>query len=219
MHAGCADAADLFLVHIQANGGAGGLFNAEQCRKGSIGTYAVVMTMGNYKAAVEANVARSAGGNSLKLGGYEVLLGYAVALVQHGEQSGFESVGCFGIVNGQAAYKYVQAFALHALAHGFAHLILGKVGEKIGNIEHGIPTLIAHGYFNLFAVCLHYNSVKGKGQRNPLIFLYAAVIMRFKQGGSAGLVYGVLLYVQARGVDMAAHYVHAVFKGLAAYNG
>ena len=93
------------------------------------------------------------------------------------------------------------------------------MGEKIGNIEHGIPTLIAHGYFNLFAVCLHYNSVKGKGQRNPLIFLYAAVIMRFKQGGSAGLVNGVLLYVQTRGVYVAAHYVHAVFKGLAAYNG
>ena len=81
MHAGCAYAADLFLVHIQANGGAGWLFNAEQRRKGSIGTYAVVMTMGNYKAAVEANVARSAGGNSLKLGGYEVLFGYAVTLV------------------------------------------------------------------------------------------------------------------------------------------
>ena len=39
------------------------------------------MTMGNYKAAVEANVARGAGGNGLKFGGYEVLFGYAVTLV------------------------------------------------------------------------------------------------------------------------------------------
>ena len=66
------------------------------------------------------------------------------------------------------------------------------MGEKIGNIEHGIPTLIAHGYFNLFAVCLHYNSVKGKGQRNPLIFLYAAVIMRFQKGKFALFVKGDL---------------------------
>ena len=56
----------------------------------------------------------------------------------------------------------------------------------------------------------------GQGQRDPLVFLDAAVIVRVKQRESARFIQRVLLDVQAGAVNVSAKDVQAFFHGAAA---
>ena len=62
--------------------------------------------------------------------------------------------------------------------------------EKVGDEEYGIIFIFADGYRKLFAVfCVNY-AMNGKGDRRPLIFLYAAVVMRLEKGEISVFVKG-----------------------------
>ena len=58
-----------------------------------------------------------------------------------------------------------------------------------------------------------------KRDRDPLVLLDAAVIVRFEKAHLVGLIHGDLLEVEARGIDMRAGDHSALAQGLFADNG
>ena len=58
--------------------------------------------------------------------------------------------------------------------------------------------------------------MKGKWNRNPLIFLYATVIMGIQIRKAPILIKGILLYIKPRRINMRPKDIHSLFHGLSA---
>ena len=81
--------------------------------------------------------------------------------------------------------------------------------QQIGDVKYGICRVFAYTYLFFRAVAKHYDSVKRKRNRRPLILFDTAVIVRFKQRHFAAFVKRILLYIEARRVDMSDYHSYA----------
>ena len=96
------------------------------------------------------------------------------------------------------AHEDVQVLALHHLVGLLRHLLAGQVDQQVGDAEHRIVRVVAHLGVHHGAVFLRDHAVQRQRQRDPLVVLDAAVIMRIEQREPVRLVQRVLLEVEAR---------------------
>ena len=66
------------------------------------------------------------------------------------------------------------------------------MGKQIGDHKLRIAFIFSDVDFNLLTVGADDDSVKRQGHGRPLVFLYSAVIVGFKEGKLAVLVKGML---------------------------
>ena len=88
--------------------------------------------------------------------------------------------------------------------------------QQVGDAEHGVVRVVAHLDVHHGAVLLGDHAVHGQRQRDPLVVLDAAVIVRVEQREPVRFVQRVLLEVEARAVDVRAQDVEARRKRLLA---
>ena len=173
------------------------------------------MTVADDHAAVQAEIPASARGDHLDLGGEEVLLLHAVLLLQNGQDGGLHGL-LFHALEGLAAHDHVQGLALDDHAGLLVELGGGKVDEEVRDAHHGVVLVLADDHVHHGAVLLGHHAVEGQGQGDPLVLLDAAVVVGVQVDKLRVLVEGVLLQVHAGAVDVGAHDVEALFKGLLA---
>ena len=89
--------------------------------------------------------------------------------------------------------------------------------QQVGNAHHRIVVVLADDDVHQGAVLLGHHAVQRQGPGHPLVFLHAAVIMGVGVGDVVVLIEGVLLDVNAGGVDVGPDDVEAVFQGLFAH--
>ena len=87
------------------------------------------------------------------------------------------------------------------------HLIVGEVNEQVSDAKHGVARVFAHVHALNAAVFFRDNAVNGERQRDPLVLLDAAVVMRVEQRQITRFIERVLLDVQTRAVDVRAQNV------------
>ena len=112
------------------------------------------------------------------------------------------------------AHEDVQVLALHHLVGLLRHLLAGQVDQQVGDAEHRIVRVVAHLDVHHGAVFLRDHAVQRQRQRDPLVVLDAAVIMRIEQREPVRLVQRVLLEVEARAVDVRAQDVEPLLQRL-----
>ena len=78
------------------------------------------------------------------------------------------------------------------------------MNEQVRYAENGIALIVAHVYVHDRAVLLGDDAVHGKRERDPLIVLDAAVVVRVEKRETVALVERVLLQVEAGAVDVRA---------------
>ena len=88
--------------------------------------------------------------------------------------------------------------------------------QQVGNAEHRIAVRFADIDKHLLAALLDDNAVQRQRNRNPLILLDAAVVMRIQIRQILILIQRVLLHVDARRVDVRAEDIHARVQRLLA---
>jgi hypothetical protein len=87
------------------------------------------------------------------------------------------------------------------------------MNQKVRYKEYRIIFIFPYVHLYRSAVLLYDHSVKGKRNRHPLIFLYAAVIMGIQIGKASVLIKRLLLYIQSRGINMRSENVHSLAHG------
>ena len=86
-------------------------------------------------------------------------------------------------------------------------MVVGEVNEQVSDAEHGVACVFAHVHALNAAVFFRDNAMNGERQRDPLVLLDAAVVMRVEQREIARFVERVLLDIQTRAVDVRAQNV------------
>ena len=171
------------------------------------------MTVGADEAAVKADVSALKSRNGGELSGEEILLGDAVIVVQERKYGKLDTVlAVVGI--GHAADENIQRLSLDALGHRLLHLVGGKVWQEIGDDKLRILRLAADDHVNHVAVFERDDAVQLERNRNPLVFLDSAVIMRFKICHLGILKQRQLLEIEARRIDVRAGNHTALAQGL-----
>ena len=171
------------------------------------------MTVGQNHAAVQTHVAGLACGHDLQLGGEEVLLLHAVLLLQDVQHALLHGV-LVAVGYRAAAHDQIELLALDELACVALHLILRQMGQQIGDAEHRIVRVLADDHVHPRAVLLHDHAVQRERLGDPLVLLDAAVVVGIQIGQVGILIEGVLLHVDAGGIDVRAQDVHALLHRL-----
>ena len=179
-----------------------------------ISAHSVVVTVCADESAVEPDVARGIGRNGGKFRREEILFAHTVLfaeIIQNGE---FDFIAHFAVRIRKPAYDDVELLALDDFARLRRHLIGAEVRQQIVDIEYGIAQLFPDRKFDLAAVLANDCAVQGKRDRRPLIFLDAAVIMRFQETHTRIFIQGILLDVDPRRVDMRRNHAETVLFGI-----
>ena len=88
------------------------------------------------------------------------------------------------------------------------------MNEQVRHAENGIALVVAHIYVHDRAVLLGDDAVHGERERDPLIVLDAAVVVRVEKCEAVALVEWILLQIEAGAVDVRAQDVHAFAQGI-----
>jgi hypothetical protein len=83
--------------------------------------------------------------------------------------------------------------------------------QQIGHTEDRVGWIVAQRNIDHGAILLGHYTLKRERQRDPLIVLDAAVIVRIEQHKIGSFVKRILLQVETRGIDMRTQDVHARF--------
>ena len=76
--------------------------------------------------------------------------------------------------------------------------------QQVRHAKDRIIIILTDDNIHDCTVFFHDNAMQCKRQRNPLIFLDAAIVMRIKVSQPAVLIERILLHIEAAGVDMRA---------------
>ena len=204
LHAGHAIGADLLLIGEDAHGRT--LRRAVKVEDGtqlSVGAHAVILTVGADHAAVKADVARRERRHGGQLRRQKVLFRDAVFIIEQGQHGKLHTVAPLAGIR-HAADDDVERLARDALFHGLAHLILAEVRQQIGDDELRLIRLAADGNVDRAAVLKRDGTVQLQRDRDPLVLLDAAVIVRLEIRQLRILIHRRLLEVEARRVDVCA---------------
>ena len=80
-----------------------------------------------------------------------------------------------------AADQDIKAFTGNSFFKALLRLFLSKVRKKICDGENRISIVFTNRELNLFAVLFDDNPVNCERYSDPLIFLYAAILMRIEK--------------------------------------
>ena len=174
------------------------------------------MAVGPDERAVKAHVAGPEGRNGGQLRRDEVLLHDAVLPVQQLQDGQLDPVAPLVIRQGAAAHQDIQALRGDGLSQGLSGLLRPQVGQEVVHGEQGIPLPVAHGDPDHLAALEGHHAVELQGDGDPLVFSQAAVVVGLEEGQLIRLIQGILLQVQAGGVDMGRGDVHALVQPPAA---
>ena len=114
---------------------------------------------------------------------------------------------------GYRADEDIQALALNDFGRLFGHLLGGKMRQQVGDDKLRVVRFVAHAHLNLFhlpIVAHAHHAAQLERNRRPLVFLDAAVIMRFEKRHAAILIQGDGTDVYARRVEMGGGQTHAL---------
>ena len=218
LHAGDPLGADLLLVGQHANGGALRGAQLQQGGKAGVGAHPIVVAVGPDERAVKADVAGVEGGHRGQLGGNKILLHNAVLPVQQLQNGQLHPVLALVVQQGPAAHQDVQALGGNGLPQGFPGLLHPQVGQKVVDGEQGVPRPVADGHPDHLAVFQGHHPVELQGDGHPLVLPQAAVVVGLQKGQIVRLIEGVLLQIQAGGVDVGGPDVHALLQALPAHH-
>ena len=132
------------------------------------------------------------GGNNFQFGGEEVLFLDAVVLGEVLEHGSFDRLllsdllPCGRIVvelvlleqERPAAHDHVEVLGVDDLLGVLLHLLLTQGGKQVRDAEHGVGRILAHADLDGLACLEGDDAVDGERERDPLVLLDAAVIMR-----------------------------------------
>ena len=90
------------------------------------------------------------------------------------------------------------------------------MGKQVRDAEHGVGRILAHANLDGPASLEGDDAMDGQWERDPLVLLDAAIVMRVEQGYVGVLVERVLLGVETRRVDVGAQDVEAVLERVGA---
>ena len=159
------------------------------------------MTVAENHGAVKAELARTARRHDLELCGEEVLFGDIVFLGEDLQDIGLDGLflgeflpggsvvvgfarvlGDIGIEHERlAADEQIERLALDDLARILLHLLLRQVNEQVGDDEHGVGRIFAHCDGHDGPVGLGDDAVNGQRERDPLVLLDAAIVVRVEK--------------------------------------
>ena len=215
-HARRANAADLLLIDEQAARRALRGLRLKHGSERCVGAHAVVLPVAEDHAAVEAHLASRTCGYEGKLRRQEVFFFDAVLFLQQMKHVLLHSL-LFLARKRQRADEHIELLAFDDLVRRLLELLLRQVHEKIGHAEGRLGSLFADDDVLHRAVLLGDDAMQREGNRDPLILLDAAVIMRIEVGETAVLIERILLDVEAARVDVCTENRQAVFQRLRAY--
>ena len=89
------------------------------------------------------------------------------------------------------------------------------MNKQVGHAENGVALIVAHVYVHDRAVLLGDDAVHSERERNPLVVLDTAVVVRVEKREAVALVERVLLQVEAGAVDVRAQDVHTLAQRFA----
>ena len=112
-------------------------------------------------APIQSQIPGAEGGNSRQLSGHKVALHNAVLLKKQAGNVQLHPLTGGVILEGHAADENVQLFSLDSLHHRQLHLILGQMGQQIGDAEDGLISLLTNGDIHGGAIPLDDHAVKG----------------------------------------------------------
>ena len=115
-----------------------------------------------------------------------------------------------------AAHEHVEVLAGNHVAGLFLHLVFCQVNEQVGHAEDRVALVLAHVDGHDRAVLLGDDAVHRERQRDPLVLLDAAVVVRVEVQQLVALEQRVLLQVEARRVDVRAQDVEAAHQRISA---
>ena len=219
LHAGHAIGADLLFVGKDAHGRA--LRRAVKVEDGtqlSVGAHAVILTVSADHAAVKADVARRERRHGGEFRRQEVLFRDAVLIIEQRQHGELHAVAPLAGIR-HTADDDVERLARDAFFHGLAHLILAEVRQQIGDDELRLIRLAADSDVDRAAVLERDGTVQLQRDRDPLVLLDAAVIVRLEIRQLRILIHRRLLEVEARRVDVCARDHTAVIERLLTEHG
>ena len=176
------------------------------------------MTISGDEAAVKAHIAGAVSGDSLQLGGDEILLHDAVGVVEILQYAQLKAALLLLVGDRLAAYENVEALAGDGLAQGLLGLLTAQVGQQVVDDKLGVRGLVTHMEFHSRAVCQRHHAVKLQGHRHPLILADAAVVMGLEIGHLRLFIEGAGLQVKAGSIGVGGGDVGPLGEGLAADN-
>ncbi len=176
------------------------------------------MTVAADERAVKPDLAHVKRRHGSKLRREEVLLRDAVHIVENAHHSKLHPVlAVVGI--GRAADEDIKPLAREALGHGFFHLVGGEVGQQIGYDELRLTRLAPDDDIDGLPILQCDSAVQLQRDGDPLVFLYAAVVVRLEIAHFVRLVHSYLLEIKARRVHVRPGDNRAVGKRLFADDG
>ncbi len=171
-----------------------------------VGAYSVVLTVAYDHGPVESQVHGLAGRNGAELGRQEIAFRYAVLLVHYAHHVELDLLRYFIVGICPASGEYVHLLSFQRLGHGLLHLILCQVRQEVGDAEAGLVLLLAYGDLHGAPVLKTDDAVEGERDREPLIFLYPAVIVCFEVGHTHALEQRIGFEIQSGAVYVADTY-------------
>ena len=176
------------------------------------------MTVCTDHAAVKADILCLECGNCFQLCGNEIVLGDAVLFVKDSHDIELYLFAYIIISERTGTDENVQLFTLEYLAGTSLHLVLSKVGEKVGNAEYRVAFVLADVYLYGAAVSTDNYAVKCKRDSAPLILLDSAVVMGLEVSGLLVFKERVLLHIKTGRVNVSGCNMNALFHRLPAYD-
>ena len=177
-------------------------FGLDSRRDFGIRAHSVVVTVSADERSVKADVVRLCDRNGLDFRGEEVFLRYAVFFIENFQHSEFDRVLFFASCR-DTADEDVEVFRREAVRNSLDDLLLREVREKVGDVEVWIALFLAYANIDVFAVFERHDAVKCERNREPLILLYTAVVVRLEESHVRLLIERDLLQVKARAVDVS----------------
>ncbi len=171
-----------------------------------VGAYPVVLTVAYDHGPVESQVHGLAGRNGAELGRQEIAFRYAVLLVHYAHHVELDLLRYFIVGICPASGEYVHLLSFQSLGHGLLHLVLCQVRQEVGDAEAGLVLLLAYGDLHGAPVLETHDAVEGERDREPLIFLYPAVIVCFEVGHTHALEQRIGFEIQSGAVYVADTY-------------
>ncbi len=88
------------------------------------------------------------------------------------------------------------------------------MNQDIADTKYRVIFLFSDRNRNHASILFHNHAMQSKRKCHPLVFLDATVIMCIQKCHLRILIKGILLQIQAGGIDMGTQDIHALLHGL-----
>ena len=168
---------------------------------------------------VKTEILRLKGRHRHKLCGKQILLHNVVLFKQYLEDIEFDALGHLIVQKRAAADEDVERFARDRFTKITFILFFGKVWKQVGDAENRVGFTFADFDVDLGSVLFYDHAVQCERNGRPLIFFYAAVVVRLHQAQFRILINRSGFQVEPRAVNMRGGNIDAISQGTLANDG